>query len=124
MNLTYPQNGKIPTVPFLDPTAPASHFNRLRKDPKQSFVEKVQSRYGALSKSGLAKRDEDREVAHSAWKRDLSQRANGTIDPWYGCDVYDELLDYAVNFTYPWNVTGGNSIDVGLFPCSNFSAPD
>ena len=35
-------------------------------------------------------------------KRDLSGRANGTIDPFYGCFLLDELIDYAVNFTFPW----------------------
>jgi hypothetical protein len=43
-----------------------------------------------------------REKRGSQWKRDLSGRANGTLDPWYGCDMFDELLDYALNFTQPW----------------------
>ena len=37
--------------------------------------------------------------------RSLADRANGTIDPWYGCDLYDEMIDYAVNFTFPWCMT-------------------
>ena len=36
-------------------------------------------------------------------KRDLSLRANGTIDSWYGCFLYDELIDYALNFSAPWS---------------------
>jgi hypothetical protein len=28
------------------------------------------------------------------WKRDFSDRANGTIDPWYGCDLFGEVIDY------------------------------
>ena len=35
------------------------------------------------------------------WKRDLTNRANGTLDPWYGCDLFGEMWDYAFNFTYP-----------------------
>lgn len=43
----------------------------------------------------LTKRDE--------WKRDLTGRANGTIDPWYLCDLLDEVVDYALNFSVPWS---------------------
>jgi carboxypeptidase D len=39
--------------------------------------------------------------------RDLSGRPNGTIDPWYGCFLWDMLTDYAVNFTFPWTHAGG-----------------
>jgi hypothetical protein len=35
-------------------------------------------------------------------KSGLAGRANGTIDPWYGCALYDEMIDYAFNFTSPW----------------------
>ena len=38
-----------------------------------------------------------------AAKRDLSLRANGTIDPWYGCFLFDEMVDYALNYTWPWS---------------------
>ena len=38
------------------------------------------------------------------WKRDLTNRANGTLGPWYGCDLFDEMWDYAFNFTYPWSM--------------------
>ncbi|KAF8137719.1 Alpha/Beta hydrolase protein [Boletus edulis] len=34
----------------------------------------------------------------------LHSRANGTIDPWYQCDIYSEMIDYAINFTFPWYV--------------------
>ena len=43
-----------------------------------------------------------RELAQREWKRDLSTRPNGTIDPWYGCDLFDFVIDYALNYTYPW----------------------
>ena len=45
----------------------------------------------------------ERLQKRDAWKRDLSGRANGTIDPWYGCDLYDEMIDYALNFSLPWS---------------------
>ena len=48
-------------------------------------------------------REVQREKRQRSWKRDLSDRANGTIDPWYGCNLLDELVEYAVNFTFPWS---------------------
>ena len=51
----------------------------------------------------LAKRARIR--AREAWKRSLAGRANGTIDSWYGCDLFGEMVDYAVNFTFPWCTT-------------------
>jgi carboxypeptidase D len=57
--------------------------------------DRVSSRINRYDRRRYEKRD--------AWKRDLSGRANGTIDPYYGCDLYDEMIDYAVNFTIPWS---------------------
>ena len=48
---------------------------------------------------GIRKREANRQQ----WKRDLSQRPNGTIDPYYGCAIYDEMVDYALNFSLPWS---------------------
>ncbi|KAI1785699.1 hypothetical protein LXA43DRAFT_1099972 [Ganoderma leucocontextum] len=44
---------------------------------------------------------EHRGEVRSQWKGDLTRRPNGTIDPWYGCDVWQEMWDYAFNFTFP-----------------------
>lgn len=54
-----------------------------------------------MSRPALKTRDRVRK--RDAWKRDISQRANGTIDPFYGCFLFDEMLDYAANFTFPWS---------------------
>ena len=54
----------------------------------------------------MAKDLKRREALAAEWiggKRDLSGRANGTIDPWYGCFLGDELRDYALNFSLPWS---------------------
>lgn len=64
-------------------------------EAQNRFATKLTKRDGALSKR-------ERIRAREAWKRSLAGRANGTIDPWYGCDLYDEMVDYAVNFTFPW----------------------
>ena len=68
------------------------------EEVQDRFATKLTKRDGALSKR-------ERNRAREAWKRNLSGRANETIDPWYGCDLYDEILDYAINFTFPWCTT-------------------
>jgi len=55
-----------------------------------------------------------RELAQREWKRDLSTRPNGTIDPWYGCDLFDFVIDYALNYTYPWTNNTPLGFDVGV----------
>ncbi|KAI0744837.1 hypothetical protein C8Q76DRAFT_789312 [Earliella scabrosa] len=55
---------------------------------------------GALTKR--AELHEWREEEWQQWKHNLSGRANGTIDSSYGCFLRDELIDYAVNLTFPW----------------------
>ena len=48
----------------------------------------------------------EREMWVRDWvasKRDLSGRANGTIDPYYGCFLLSELQDYALNYSLPWS---------------------
>ena len=50
-----------------------------------------------LSGTSIKARDESIEG------RDLTGRANGTIDPFYGCDLLDEAISYALNFSVPWS---------------------
>ena len=56
-------------------------------------------------RAGLAARsiDDARLAKRDAWKRDISGRPNGTLDPWYQCDLQDEMIDYALNFSLPWS---------------------
>ena len=68
----------------------------LMVDVQDHLSAKLRERGGALLGQG------ERLRARNGWKRDLAGRANGTINPWYQCDVYDEMLDYALNFTFPW----------------------
>ncbi|KAF7361135.1 Alpha/beta-hydrolase [Mycena sanguinolenta] len=96
LNFTYPQNGHFPTL-----KDPSFGFNREGARSKLSLktLAKQSSRYQAssdITKRQLARREQ--------WKRDLSNRANGTLDPWYGCSIYFELLDYVTNFTFPWTL--------------------
>ncbi|KAJ7574418.1 Alpha/Beta hydrolase protein [Mycena floridula] len=100
LNLTYPQNGIIPSVPLLTPIENPDIIWEQRQILKQGNNERE------LQGNTLTKRDQ--ESAHEIWKRDLSGRANGTIDPWYGCILLTELIDYAINFTFPWTLCQGD----------------
>ena len=54
--------------------------------------------------SQMSKREQERDMKREMWKRDLTGRANGTIDSWYACNLQFELYDYMVNFTFPWSM--------------------
>lgn len=102
LNLTYPQNGHFPTLnpPMPRGGAAASH---KRKQKEAIFRQALQ----ADIQDGIAMRkreiSEDRLAKRDQWKRDLSGRANGAIDPFYKCDLFDEMVDYALNFSLPWS---------------------
>lgn len=104
LNLTYPQNGTFPTLNYTSGQQAAlnrvaSHTTRAARSLKDTIVDKLTKRQSTEGESTYVSRSAKR----SEWKRDLSGRANGTIDSWYGCDIFDEMIDYAVNFTFPWS---------------------
>ncbi|OJA14522.1 hypothetical protein AZE42_12633 [Rhizopogon vesiculosus] len=89
------------------------------RSSKGLFLAEMGQSYNAhLAKRSTSPSSRERVRAADAWKRDLAGRANGTIDPWYGCDVYDEMLDYAINFTFPWSLSkqSGGMFDVYDIP--------
>ncbi|KAH9042688.1 alpha/beta-hydrolase [Lactarius pseudohatsudake] len=75
VNLTYPQQSPLP---YIEPTRRVS-----------SLWSSVASR---AQKTGLLKRRS---------KRDIS--LNNQLDPYYGCSIFDEAVDYAANFSSPWS---------------------
>ena len=116
LNLTYPQNGYFPTLnPPLPAQQSAALDARLRLQ-KTAFVKQALKQDALGLRSGTSKRDPAVEEARFAkrmqWKRDLSGRANGTIDPYYQCDLWGEMIDYALNFSLPWR----ECPDRGVFP--------
>ncbi|KAJ7243916.1 alpha/beta-hydrolase [Mycena haematopus] len=107
LNFTYPQDGHFPTL--KDPSF-GSIFGSTGKARGKLSLKTLAKQHGlyqassSVSKRQLARRE--------AWKRDLSNRPNGTLDPYYGCFIYDELLDYATNFTFPWTLGGIDVYDI------------
>lgn len=97
LNLSYPQPAPFPTV---DPPYVGSDTSAKLKG-KTSLLKQL------LKRDALAKRSEplapEQLEKKELWKRDLSGRANGTIDPWYECDLFSEVVDYALNYSLPWS---------------------
>ena len=121
-NLTYPQQGKFPPVPQSGAPVNEARAAELRQRSSKflnqrfkALVHSVEARdVGIVRRKTIPTRAEveTREYKRRAWlakknnllqDRDLSGRANGTIDPWYGCFLTDELSDYALNFSLPWS---------------------
>ncbi|TDL15662.1 alpha/beta-hydrolase [Rickenella mellea] len=116
LNLTYPQNGIFPSLKEVDPTERQRSIDlRARRSLNQKFF-KSSALKAAQDPSHVVKRDlmiRDAHNLQNVAKRDLSGRANGTIDPWYGCFLFPEMVDYATNFSFPWNTsTDFNGFDV------------
>ncbi|KAI0787985.1 alpha/beta-hydrolase [Fomes fomentarius] len=119
LNLTYPESSHFPTLNLVRPTANSALSESLLNPTEarsRTLRERVSEKFTTVHGStGLAKRaefHERREEERQQWKRDLSGRANGTIDPFYGCFLLDELIDYAVNFTFPWSNGGFDVYDI------------
>ncbi|KAJ7606535.1 Alpha/Beta hydrolase protein, partial [Mycena rosella] len=121
LNFTYPQNGHFPTL--LDPSTRFSGARQLllaspnpsiksavavlKAAQSNNFVPKFKSL--PLNRREVVRREERRE----SWKRSIAGRPNGTLDPYYGCFLFNEMWDYAFNFSYPWTQGG---IDVYNIP--------
>ncbi|KAF8521294.1 alpha/beta-hydrolase [Gautieria morchelliformis] len=117
LNLTYPQAAPFPPLRPNQISSGSGLFQGAARTPRALTKEAFRSAFArapespsSLSKRDLAVRAQKRE----AWKRDLSQRPNGTIDPFYQCFLLFELLDYAVNFTKPWSINDSTSTDPGF----------
>ncbi|TFK31890.1 Alpha/Beta hydrolase protein [Crucibulum laeve] len=124
LTLTYPQNGTFPTINLLLPA-------RLNQSSALDVVERRKSSLTKFSQkfeaqtlvSDVSKREFELERRAELVKRSLTGRANGTLDSWYACDLFDEMIDYALNFTFPWNISNPNSFNVYDIPNSAVDAP-
>lgn len=133
ISLQYPQNGIIPDVNFTFPTERVIPFAQMLS--RKTFKQKLTRRIAEESASISLRKREDRELASQNWKRDLSLRTNGTIDPWvrnacicivwieltrsnqYGCFLLDMFIDYALNYTFPWSTCIAISLTVYTDRC-------
>ncbi|TDL15661.1 alpha/beta-hydrolase [Rickenella mellea] len=107
LNLTYPQNGIFPSLKRVDPYEEQRSIDlRARKSLNRKFFKSFALNAAVQDPSHVGKRDRmirDAQILRNVAKRDLSGHANGTIDPWYGCFLFGEMIDYALNFSLPWH---------------------
>ncbi|KAK7037693.1 hypothetical protein VNI00_010919 [Paramarasmius palmivorus] len=118
LNLTYPKkNGHFPSLVNVFKTT--THFdailslNQARKisfdlNLRATLTNQLPKRHVMLSERELALREDKR----TQWKRDISGRPNGTLDPFYGCFLWEEMTDYAANFTFPWTQGAFDPYDI------------
>ncbi|OJT09784.1 Vitellogenic carboxypeptidase [Trametes pubescens] len=119
LNLTYPQDGHFPTLQLIEPSNPTRTIEYAKANSKHFMKALTRLALGKSAHSMRAIEDRSRlsragnlaelvaplqrRAEHAGnQKRDLSLRANGTIDPWYGCFLFDEMVEYAINYTSPW----------------------
>ena len=68
------------------------------------FFAEVSARHEKRVAEGHRIRPVERRRKHEIWKRSAtSSNINSTADSWYGCYLWNEMVDYALNFTYPWS---------------------
>ncbi|KAJ7769203.1 alpha/beta-hydrolase [Mycena maculata] len=120
LNFTYPQNGPFP--PLSDPSEVSAAAVLLADPTRSTKIKSAVARLRALrnnaagaslkslplNRRALVQREEQRQ----AWKRSIAGRPNGTLDPYYGCFLFDEMWDYANNFTFPWTNGGFDVYDI------------
>lgn len=114
------------TVALASPPSKSRSVGKLSKLVKAAKAMEKRSDLVALGRRGpqYARFEREREERRHAWiaervpsaghlfhPRDLSGRPNGTIDPFYGCFLGDEIEDYALNFSLPWSAAAPETVD-------------
>ncbi|RDX42857.1 alpha/beta-hydrolase [Lentinus brumalis] len=126
LNLTYPQTGgNFPTLNLTQGLRATFLEATDTRVTGSSWREAIATEYAVRARTNPIMKRADYHERRGAdalqWKRDISGRPNGTIDPWYGCDIFDEMRDYAVNFTFPWSNGGFDVYDI---PDATHPEPD
>ncbi|KAJ7024658.1 alpha/beta-hydrolase [Mycena alexandri] len=133
LNLTYPQTGgKLPYVRFtkgmLDHTL--SQLTSRALSPSEDFLAGLHGRRVLLTeevRGGSGREPEGMERDRREWTREVfaededvvgsapnkfpgippfNTTLSGEMNPFWGCDLLDTVMVYALNLTYPWNQLG------------------
>ena len=104
--MSYPQDGHFPT---LDPPD-ANGLSQRQLTHKKSLLKQALKTDVEITRRRLATREahivpEAQLERRAEWKRQLAARPPGTIDATYGCDLYDQLIDYALTSSLPWSMS-------------------
>lgn len=97
INLSYPQLSNIPTIVLPAELGPQSLLSSqvATATAKRASLRSLLN-MGAGSFKASSKRHD------SNFNEFVSGQPSTGINSWYGCDLYDEMIDYALNFTFPW----------------------
>lgn len=120
LNITYPQNGHFPTlrVPFEGDNLVRKELSAALHSPRSKSTLASLTTLANFPDDSINRRDLStrmRRLGES--KRDLTGRANGTIDPFYQCDLLIELISYTINFTKPWGKLSYATINISFNIC-------
>lgn len=106
LNLTYPQNGHFPPIlpplPSALPGASQSVVQRKRSRMWLPLTSDAIALPEELAKRVNVSPEHSHQVTQDTHKRSLLDSANGTINPTYGCNLFDEMIDFALNYSVPW----------------------
>ncbi|KAJ7111806.1 hypothetical protein C8R44DRAFT_742173 [Mycena epipterygia] len=106
LNLTYPQTEKLPPLPEEERELRRREWVRENIGVDED-VAAVSSASSSKNKSKTSKTSKASTTATStAWIPGLppfNTALTGKMNPFFGCDLRDTALLYALNFTYPWN---------------------
>ncbi|KAN0088900.1 Alpha/Beta hydrolase fold [Tylopilus felleus] len=101
VTLQYPQAENFPTLnAIITPSAAAEGDFTAR------FSRRRAAKFGKKDSASLKHRKRLRE-RHAPKYVD---RTHGKINPWYQCDLHNEMIAYALNYTFPW--LSGHLFDV------------
>ncbi|KAL0571646.1 hypothetical protein V5O48_010319 [Marasmius crinis-equi] len=109
LNLTYPQTGgHFPSLksPFNINHEPAIIFGRGRSLGNLDYVGRLKATLELVKRidqdpPGNLKRQNRQGLTLEQWKQDHLNK--GILDPDYGCFLWEEMTDFAMNFTFPWS---------------------
>ncbi|KAF7329447.1 Carboxypeptidase [Mycena kentingensis (nom. inval.)] len=135
LTLTYPQNELFPTLKA--PIAPSNGgaippIARSRAllvsalnspasaPPSQRTLERWETRHSP-SPSPSLKLARTTTLTHPRRTTAVNETDTG-IDPWYGCDIFRSMWDYALNFTFPWTLGGGSVYNIPDAGTNGFEA--
>ncbi|THH14132.1 hypothetical protein EW146_g6173 [Bondarzewia mesenterica] len=102
LNLTYPQQELLPS--FQPTVHPSSYWSSAPNEAPSALDrrERMRDQLGRRASVMLEKNSITLRTLRSRQQQSGSKLSNGTLNPSYGCALFDEMIDYAANFSRPW----------------------
>lgn len=107
LKVTYPATKTFPHI-VVQKGAMASRLPRpgrraeSKRSASASLLEELEERYAATpehERRAAPGQLDKRQFPPAPFNKTLT----GKINPWWGCDMRDTVLTYALNFTFPWS---------------------